>query len=87
MTRTVIDKVIELIVVLFVVSIGTFALVSLIPGDPSVAMLGEGRSPEEYAQARADMGLNDPSSRGTGIGCRVRCRAISVIRWCRPRVR
>ncbi|MFM1722778.1 MULTISPECIES: ABC transporter permease [Rhodococcus] len=60
MTRTVIDKVIELIVVLFVVSLGTFALVSLIPGDPSVAMLGEGRSPEEYAQARADMGLNDP---------------------------
>ncbi|NKR52516.1 hypothetical protein GS545_25405 [Rhodococcus hoagii] len=30
MTRTVIDKVIELIVVLFVVSLGTFALVSLI---------------------------------------------------------
>ncbi|MFD4405265.1 ABC transporter permease [Nocardia sp. NPDC058499] len=60
MTRTVIDKVVELIVVLFIVSLGTFALVSFIPGDPSVAMLGEGRTPEEYAQARAEMGLDDP---------------------------
>lgn len=60
MARTVIEKVIELVVVLFIVSLGTFALVSLIPGDPSVAVLGEGRSAEEYAQARAAMGLDDP---------------------------
>lgn len=60
MARTVIEKVIELVVVLFIVSLGTFALVSLIPGDPSVAVLGEGRSPEEYAQAREAMGLDDP---------------------------
>lgn len=60
MTRTVIDKVIELVVVLFIVSLGTFALVSFIPGDPSVAVLGEGRAPEEYARARAEMGLDDP---------------------------
>ncbi|MCD2113505.1 MULTISPECIES: ABC transporter permease [Rhodococcus] len=60
MARTVIDKVIELVVVLFIVSLGTFALVSLIPGDPSVAVLGEGRAPEEYARVRAEMGLDDP---------------------------
>lgn len=60
MAKVVFKKIGELIVVLFVVSLGTFGLVSLIPGDPSVAALGEGRSPEEYAQARQEMGLDDP---------------------------
>ncbi len=60
MTKIVFKKIGELIVVLFVVSLGTFGLVSLIPGDPSVAALGEGRTPEEYAQARLEMGLDDP---------------------------
>ena len=60
MTKVVFKKIGELIVVLFVVSLGTFGLVSLIPGDPSVAALGEGRTPEEYAQARLEMGLDDP---------------------------
>jgi len=58
--RKIIEKLIELVVVLFVVSLGTFTLVSLIPGDPSVAILGEGRAPAEYAQVRADLGLDDP---------------------------
>lgn len=60
MARTVIEKLIELVVVLFIVSLGTFTLVSLIPGDPSVAILGEGRAPEEYAQVRDELGLDDP---------------------------
>ncbi|CAM3113289.1 ABC transporter permease [Prescottella defluvii] len=60
MTKAVFKKIGELVVVLFVVSLGTFGLVSLIPGDPSVAALGEGRTPEEYAQARLEMGLDDP---------------------------
>ncbi|MFX1758574.1 ABC transporter permease [Rhodococcus sp. Q1] len=60
MVRTVIDKLTELVVVLFIVSLGTFALVSFIPGDPSVAILGEGHAPEDYARVRAEMGLDDP---------------------------
>lgn len=62
MVRTVIDKLIELVVVLFIVSLGTFALVSFIPGDPSVAILGEGYAPEDYARVRAEMGLDDSFS-------------------------
>ncbi|MCD2097514.1 ABC transporter permease [Rhodococcus rhodochrous] len=62
MVRTVIDKLIELVVVLCIVSLGTFALVSFIPGDPSVAILGEGYAPEDYARVRAEMGLDDPFS-------------------------
>lgn len=60
MTRVVLNKIVQLVVVLFVVSIGTFSLVQLIPGDPAVAALGEGHTPEEYAAARDQMGLNDP---------------------------
>jgi len=60
MARTVVEKAIELIVVLFVVSLGTFTLVSLIPGDPAVSILGEGHAPEDYARVRAEMGLDDP---------------------------
>lgn len=60
MTRKVIDKVVELVLVLLVVSLGTFGLVSLIPGDPAVAVLGEGHAPEDYARVRAEMGLDDP---------------------------
>lgn len=60
MTRTVVKKVLEVIAVLFMVSLGTFTLVSLIPGDPAVATLGEGHAPEDYARVRGEMGLDDP---------------------------
>lgn len=60
MTRNLAIKFGELGVVLFVVSLGTFALVSLIPGDPAVTILGEGHTPAEYAELRASMGLDDP---------------------------
>lgn len=60
MTRKVIGKVVELVLVLLVVSLGTFGLVSLIPGDPAVTILGEGHAPEDYARVRTEMGLDDP---------------------------
>jgi len=50
----------ELIVVLLVVSFGVFLLTSLLPGDPAVAVLGKGHPPEEYAQLRHQMGLDEP---------------------------
>lgn len=46
--------------VLLLVSFGVFLLLSLVPGDPAVAVLGEGRQPEEYAALREQMGLDDP---------------------------
>ena len=46
--------------VLAVVSFGTFLLVSLLPGDPAVAILGEGREPQEYQNLRDELGLEDP---------------------------
>ena len=35
-------------------------LASLIPGDPAVSVLGEGRTPAEYEEVRQQLGLNDP---------------------------
>jgi peptide/nickel transport system permease protein len=50
----------ELVAVLVLVSLGVFALLALVPGDPAVAVLGEGRSPEEYEALRRQLGLDDP---------------------------
>ncbi|MDT0203127.1 ABC transporter permease [Nocardioides sp. AE5] len=50
----------ELLAVLFVVSFGVFAMITLMPGDPAVSILGEGHPPEAYAELRQELGLNDP---------------------------
>jgi ABC-type dipeptide/oligopeptide/nickel transport system permease component len=43
------------------VSVLTFAILHLLPGDPVLVMLGEtGGTPERVAQLRASLGLNDP---------------------------
>ena len=45
----------------FGVTILTFALIHMIPGDPVLLMAGErGISPERHAQLRAEMGLDQP---------------------------
>lgn len=56
--RALIHRVAELLAVLFLVSFGVFLLVSLLPGDPAVAILGEGHSPQEYAAKRVELGLD-----------------------------
>lgn len=53
-------RVLELAGVLFIVSVGVFSLVVLLPGDPAVDILGAGRPPSEYAELRHDMGLDQP---------------------------
>ncbi|KQY50974.1 MULTISPECIES: ABC transporter permease [unclassified Nocardioides] len=50
----------ELLAVLFVVSFGVFAMVTLMPGDPAVAILGEGHPKQDYVDLRQELGLDDP---------------------------
>lgn len=50
----------ELVLVLLLVSLGTFGLTSLLPGDPTLAILGPDKPPEQYAALRAELGLDDP---------------------------
>lgn len=47
-------------VVLVLVSLGTFLLVSMMPGSPEFAILGENAPPAEYERVRSELGLGDP---------------------------
>ena len=60
MTRLVVLKLIELIFVLFVVSFLSFMLLSLVPGNPELQILGDNATPESMAELRAELGLDDP---------------------------
>jgi peptide/nickel transport system permease protein len=45
---------------LFVIATLTFMLLSMLPGDPAVTILGPDASPAQYAQLRQDLGLDQP---------------------------
>jgi peptide/nickel transport system permease protein len=53
-------QVLRLLAVLLIVSIGTFGLVEMIPGDPAQNFLGETSTPEEYERIRGELGLDRP---------------------------
>ena len=60
MTRYIIRRVLLLVPVLLGISIVTFAMLRLIPGDPAQIMLGEHATPDAIARIRARMGLDQP---------------------------
>lgn len=60
MTRTISVKLLLLVPVIFLVSVATFLMTELLPGDPAVAILGENATPERVALVRAELGLDDP---------------------------
>jgi peptide/nickel transport system permease protein len=60
MSRYLWSRVLQMVPVLFGVSIVTFLLVRLIPGDPAVSMLGGRATPELLQQARRQLHLNQP---------------------------
>lgn len=61
--KQVINRILQIVIVLFGISFFTFALTYLSPGDPAEIMLtecGNVPTPELLAQARADLGLDKP---------------------------
>ncbi|GAA4478179.1 ABC transporter permease [Microbacterium panaciterrae] len=60
MVRFVLGRVLLAVVLLLVVISASFALVSLIPGDPAQAVLGEFATPAQVADLRAKLGLDQP---------------------------
>lgn len=60
MLKYIIRRLFMLIPVLLGVSILTFSLIHLIPGDPARSMLGEKATEVQLELLRADLGLNDP---------------------------
>jgi len=60
MARFVVGRITGAIPVLLLVTLATFALMRLIPGDPAAALAGLSATPQERAQIRHDLGLDEP---------------------------
>ena len=60
MVRYVIRRLLLLLGIIFVISIGTFYLIHLLPGDPAVVILGTGATPANKAILYRQLGLNRP---------------------------
>lgn len=56
----VVKRILLAIPILFLVSIMTFSLIHMIPGDPARVILGQEATPEAYASLRAELGLDKP---------------------------
>lgn len=59
MLKTVLNRLLQVIPILFVVVSITFILTRMVPGDPAATMLGPQASLEEVAKFRQQLGLND----------------------------
>jgi peptide/nickel transport system permease protein len=61
MREYIVRRLVSMVPVLFIVSIISFGLLYVLPGDPAIAMLGENAGSEDTYQAlRTEMGLDDP---------------------------
>ncbi len=60
MTSYFLRKLVPLGVVLLVVSTASFLLMTLLPGDGALALLGNEATPDAVAQVRAELGLDQP---------------------------
>jgi len=61
MREYIMRRLLGMIPVLFIVSLISFALLYVLPGDPAIAMLGENAGTQEtYTALRREMGLDDP---------------------------
>ena len=60
MARTIGVKLLLLIPVIFLVSVATFMMTELLPGDPAYAILGDQATPERVAVVREQLGLDKP---------------------------
>ena len=60
MARYIVQRLVMLIPVLIGISVVTFSMLRLIPGDPATVMLGEHATIEQIEDFRERMGLNDP---------------------------
>jgi peptide/nickel transport system permease protein len=58
--RWLVQRLLSLVAVLFLVSFGTFALLSLLPGDVALSVAGPSATPEQLAIVRQDLNLDEP---------------------------
>lgn len=60
MIKFIIKRLLALIPVIIGVTFMVYFIMSLAPGDPALLLLGEDATPEQIAQLREEMGLDDP---------------------------
>ena len=60
MLRYLVRRILLTVPVLLGVATLVFSLIHLVPGDPALAMLGEGASPQDVAELRKNLGLDRP---------------------------
>jgi len=60
MTGIVVSRLLSALPILLIVSLITFAMIHLIPGDPAAAIAGLSATPEQIAHIRHDLGLDQP---------------------------
>lgn len=76
-TKQLVNRLLQIVLVLFGISFLTFCLTYLSPGDPAELMLVAGGtvpSEELLAETREQMGLNDRSRRKLIKSCRARLK-------------
>ncbi|GAA2594934.1 ABC transporter permease [Dactylosporangium fulvum] len=60
MLQTLLRRLVRLVPTLILVSVATFSLTYLVPGDPAITLAGDAPTPERIAEIRADLGLHRP---------------------------
>ena len=60
MTGIIVSRLLSALPILLIVSLITFAMIHLIPGDPAAAIAGLSATPDQIAQIRHDLGLDQP---------------------------
>lgn len=60
MTAYLLRRLLLMLPVAFLVTVGVFLLIHLSPGDPALIILGEDRSPQAIAQIHQELGLDKP---------------------------
>lgn len=60
MSRFLVARIAQMLLVLLIVSIGAFAMIHLVPGDPARVKLGLRASPQQVARVHRELGLDDP---------------------------
>jgi peptide/nickel transport system permease protein len=61
MPRVIVKRLLAVIPLLFLVTLGAFSLTTLMRGDPAQALAGDGATPEQLAQVREELHLDDPA--------------------------
>ena len=66
--RVAVGRMASAVPLILLITLGTFVLGQLMPGDPAYAVAGEDATPEEVAQVRRDLDLEDPARSATSAG-------------------